>query len=110
MVGWEQRRPGEAASLLQDRKFVKVKGPGKSRRVISILRLGLIRACIYNWSWNPAALGSAVPLVESLKSKTTPCAMRGYGKNLTHLQSVLLFKDSPMSGLEKPQHKRQTAC
>jgi hypothetical protein len=71
MVGWEQRRPSEAASLLRDRKFVKVKAPGKSRRVISMLRLGLIPACINNWSWNPVALGSAVPLVESLKSKTT---------------------------------------
>src|SRR6516164_10340150 len=38
--------------------------------------------------------GSSVPLIESLKSKVYLITDARKGKNLTHLQRVLLFKDS----------------
>ena len=71
MVGWEQRGLGEAASLLRDRKLIKVKGSGQIPACDQHTAFGVIRACIFNWSSTPGALGSAVPPVESLKSKTT---------------------------------------
>src|SRR4029077_19494018 len=67
----EQRRLGEAASLLRDRNFVK--GPGANpTRAMSMLRLGFgfVRECTTDVAIRHP-LGSAVPLIESLKSKTT---------------------------------------
>jgi len=37
---------------------------------------------------------SSLPLIESLKSKAHLIIDARNGKNLTHLQSILLFKDS----------------
>jgi len=71
---------------MRDRNFLK--GPGHCPHGISILRWAFDWLCIYKCCRNPIPLDFSVPFIESLKSK------RKYDKNLTHLQLVLLFKDS----------------
>src|SRR6516162_3494933 len=44
--------------------------------------------------WEQHRLGEAASLIESLKSNTHLIIDARNGKNLTHLQSILLFKDS----------------
>jgi hypothetical protein len=48
----------------------------------------LTGAYIFKWCRNPIPLDSSVPLIESLKNR------RRCDNNLTHVQLVLLFKDS----------------
>ena len=71
MVGWEQRRLGEAASLLRDRKLIKVKGSGQIPARDQHTAFGFDSCVHIQLVLAPVALGSAVPLVESSKSKTT---------------------------------------
>jgi len=90
----------EAASIrrsglaLAGPKFVK--GLVHCVRLISIPAFGLlVGARIDEVLWESCAfLGSTVPLIESLKSRTMQMTNARRLRNLTHLQPVLLFKDS----------------
>ena len=66
---WEQRRLGEAASLLRDRNSFK--GPGNPHARNEHAAFGFFGACIFKYCQNVVILVSSVPPIESLKSKTT---------------------------------------
>jgi len=83
---------GETASLRAGPKFVK--GPGTSSHAADIGSFfGLCLHVQVVWESNYFT-GSWVPLIESLKSKAHLITDARKRKNLTHLQRVLLFKDS----------------
>src|SRR5262249_23940443 len=85
-------RLGEAASLMRDRNLLGVK-------VQAIPRGGqglVLDLCVHlQLLWESGNLTrSSVPLIESLKNKAHLIIDAQNGKNLTHLLSILLFKDS----------------
>src|SRR5215469_15927279 len=59
------------------------------QRICEKVRLGVSKA-----AWEQHRLGEAASLIESLKSKAHLIIDARNGKNLTDLQSRLLFKDS----------------
>src|SRR6516162_2527723 len=78
---------------MRDRNLLKV----KVRAIPRVKRAALgfwICACIYNWCRNRVIypfLGPAHRILEKQRPFDHRCTKR---KNLTHLQSILLFKDS----------------
>src|SRR6516225_4306111 len=79
---------------MRDRNLLRVKVQAIPR--VKRAALGFwICAGIYNWCGNPVIFTrSSVPLLESLKSNAHLIIDARKRKNLTHLQSILLFKDS----------------
>jgi hypothetical protein len=86
---------GEAASLTAGPKFVKGLRVRALPRAQPAAAVFLICARIVQLVWESSNFtGSSVPLIESLKSKAHLITDAWKRKNLTHLQLVLLFKDS----------------
>jgi len=85
----------EAASLLRDQKFVLLDVRAIAG-ALSAYCVWFFDSCVHlnRWREDQVTLGSSVPPVESLKNKTYRMINVRNRKSLTHLQSVLLFKDS----------------
>jgi len=84
---------GEAASLLRDRHFVK--GLGHCPRMIIILLWPFdshVHLQVLPGNRVPPRFPG--PAYRILEKRTTSQFMYEHGKNLTHLQPVLLFQDS----------------
>ena len=85
---------GEAASLTAGPKLLRVKSPDMSSSTAgSGWSFALCTHVQLTWQ-SDNFTGSSVPLIESLKSKAHLITDARKRKNLTHLQRVLLFKDS----------------
>ena len=84
----------KAASLWDRNLLINVKSPGSSARPLG-------SGWYSDWCMHVQLVcesdnftGSSVPLIESLKSKAQLITEVWNQKNLTHLQRLLLFKDS----------------
>jgi hypothetical protein len=74
--------------------LLRVKSPGTSSRTAGSGCFFDLRMHV-QLEWESSNFtGASVPLIESLKSKAHLVTDARKWKNLTHLQSILLFKDS----------------
>jgi hypothetical protein len=94
MVGWEQRRLGEAASLLRDRKLIKVKGSGQISARAQHTAFGFDSCVPIQLVLDSGSFRLCGPACRILEKQNHLMSNVWIRKNLTHLQSVLLFKDS----------------